>query len=751
MVRLELFDFQQEAANKLFETALIYYEDPDRSGGQTIPFVGQLKAVTGAGKTPILAEVVGRLRPSIVLWTTKFGSVVDQTVKNLGIGGKYHHLLGDNPVEVVRFSDLRSAAEWQRILTRDDGVTVLVSTVAAWNSSEKDERLNVHRVAADWGDKSRWDQLKSDRRRPLWVVYDEAHNTTTDQVELLDNLDPAGFFVASASPVKGKLQLYLTNIRDETLRSKRIVPVSTRAVVEAQLLKSTISLADFDSPTEEMLQEVAAKRKSLEDDLSASGEEIIPKAIYVVESSNVAKGTDSRPTAIWKYLVNSCGVCPEHIAVCTNSKDLPKDAIMVQSIDQLSNSLTHIVFNKRLQEGWDDPSVYVCYLDGKTESATRIQQVLGRALRQSGAKHLSNEDLNTAYFYINCPNEALEKITDELMEELRIYKTDDETEEFEPFKIKEEKRKAAKILLKPEWEGKLRVPQLQPELPVADALKKLVEHRTYDFGPTDLAARGKATINVVSVKTGDVSQTSRDLYEDMRVRCGAFLHDQIRALSRNCANSMQPSIFNTRGLSKTACYNSQALDHYRDVAAAVVTEYENRVKLEQLDDPDPEHNEYVVDAYQPDSESKRPFNHAGHPYYDSKSFNSGELEMARALDKYDQFVWVRNKPKVGYDIPLPIKSGSSNAFYPDFLWWVNDSIWAIDPTGKFLVEEKLRTKLLMLPQPLRIALVAPEKLDQNYKKLVEPGWTLLRFRNGNVLPEPFDTIAELVSTLVSES
>jgi len=36
----------------------------------------------------------------------------------------------------------------------------------------------------------------------LWVVYDEAHNTTSEQVELLDDLNPAGFFVASASPIR---------------------------------------------------------------------------------------------------------------------------------------------------------------------------------------------------------------------------------------------------------------------------------------------------------------------------------------------------------------------------------------------------------------------------------------------------------------------------------------------------------------------------------------------------------------------
>lgn len=750
MSRLDLLQFQQDAANRLFETAISYYEDPDRSGGRTIPFVGQLKAVTGAGKTPILAEVVGRLRPSIVLWTTKFGSVVDQTVNNLGVGGKYHHLLGDSPVEVVRFSDLRSAAEWQRILSRDDGLTILVSTVAAWNSSEKDERLNVHRIADDWSDKSRWDQLKLERHRPLWVVYDEAHNTTTDQVELLDNLDPAGFFVASASPIKGKLQLYLTNIRDAELRKQRIVPVSTRAVVEAQLLKSTISLADYDSPAEEMLRDVVAKRDSLEQALSAYGSDTIPKAIYVVESSNApAKGQDSRPTFIWKTLVNSYGVDPRTIAVCTTTKDLPRDATVVQSINQLSERFTQIIFNKKLQEGWDDPSVYVCYFDGKTDSGVRIQQVLGRALRQPGAQHLPDEDLNTAYFFINCPNDALEKITDELMEELRIYKSDDEPDDFEPFKIKEEKRKPAKIPVRPEWEGKLRVPNLQPELPIAGALRKLIEQKTYDFGESALAARGKATVSVVSVKTGDVTQTSRDLYEDMRVRCGTFLHDQIRALSRNCANSIPQAVFNTPGLDMTACYNSQALDHYREVASAVVTEYENRVRLEQLVDPDA--NEYIAGPFQPDGETRKTFDHSGHPYYDAKAFNGPELEMARGLDKYSEFVWVRNKSRADYGIPLPIKSDKSEQFYPDFLWWVNATVWAIDPTGRFILEEKLRTKLLALPDPLRIALVTPERLDQNYKKMVESGWTLVRFRHGNVLPEPFDTVDELLATLVAES
>jgi type III restriction enzyme len=745
-------DFQQEAAANLIESAINYFAiGQDKMGGRPVPFVGQLKAVTGAGKTPILATVVGRLSPAIILWTTKFGSVVDQTVSNLSVGGKYHHLLGNASVEVIDFGDIQSPAKWQRILENKAGLTILVSTVAAWNSSVKDDRLNVHRSDpnSDWGDKSRWEQLKTLRERPLYVVYDEAHNTTTEQVELLDELDPSGFLIASASPVKGKLQSYLTLLSDEQ-RKQRIISVNTRAVVDAQLLKSTISLSDYDSSSEEMITDVVERRKALEKKLQASSNSTMPKAIYVVEASNIsAKGVESRPITIWKHLVNQCSVAVDSIAICTNTKDIPKDAVRVETVDKLSDQYTHIIFNKKLQEGWDDPSVYVCYFDGKTNSATRIQQVIGRALRQPNAKHLSDEDLNTAYFFINCPNEALEKIVDELKEELRIYKDDAAPDDFEPFQFKEERKALPKIPLKPQWDGKLRVPRLQLELPAGNPLRVLIKKRTYDFGSEDRKASGRALVNVVSVRTGDVQEHTRDLLEDMRVRCGAYLQEQIRILSKNCTDSLPPNIFSNSKLNKSACYKSKALEHYRQLAADVVREYESHVQLGEYSDP--ESSEYIVKSYQPSGTVQKQFNHAGHPYYDSKTLNQDELDMAKALDKFSDYVWVRNKDRVDYGIPLPIKSGTSSTFYPDFIWWVRDTIWLLDPTGKHILNEKIRSKLLAVPLPLKIALITRGKLDSNFKQIDNDGWTMLRFRIGNATPETYDTLDELLYTLVDQS
>jgi type III restriction enzyme len=154
--------------------------------------------------------------------------------------------------------------------------------------------------------------------------------------------------------------------------------------------------------------------------------------------------------------------------------------------------------------------------------------------------------------------------------------------------------------------------------------------------------------------------------------CGTFL-------SKNCCSAIHPDAFSSPQLDKSACYNSKAFDYYRDLAHSVVQEYENHVRLSKLADQDEEF--YTVGPYQPSGTVQKPFDHAGHACYDAKAFRADELEVAKALDKYKDYVWVRNKDRLDYGIPLPIKSGSSSTFYPDFLWWVKGTVWAIDPTG----------------------------------------------------------------------
>ena len=246
-----------------------------------------------------------------------------------------------------------------------------------------------------------------------------------------------------------------------------------------------------------------------------------------------------------------------------------------------------------------------------------------------------------------------------------------------------------------------------------------------------------------------MAQAKRNLLEDMRVRCGAFLYEQIRILSKNCCSAIHPDVFSSAALDKTACYNSKALEHYRDLARQIVQEYENHVRLTVL--ADAENQDYVVGQCQPSGGVEKAFKYAAHAHYDTRAFRDDELEVAKALDKHKDHVWVRNKDRLDYGIPLPIKSGSSSVFYPDFLWWVKNTVWAIDPTGKFILLEKVRTKLMSVPAPLKIALITCGKLASNYTQTADEGWSLLRFRTGNAAPETFDSIDDVLGALINES
>lgn len=58
---------------------------------------------------------------------------------------------------------------------------------------------------------------------------------------------------------------------------------------------------------------------------------------------------------------------------------------------------------------------------------------------------------------------------------------------------------------------------------------------------------------------------------------------------------------------------------------------------------------------------------------------------------------------------------------------------------------------MYVPAPLRIALITRGKLNPNYTIDTEDGWSLLRFRTGSAAPETFDSIDDVLNTLVGES
>lgn len=167
---------------------------PTTVDGDPIPLFSHLTAITGAGKTPILASVIRKVGPAVVLWTTNRSVVVDQTVEKLRT--TYRHFL---PPKMAVIAEKPTQSEWAALMDDEDGVVIWCLTVASWNDTDEGTkgtagaRLNIHRPAPDWaGERSPWEQLGdiSVRKRPLWVIYDESQGQTDVQLDQLLDLHP---------------------------------------------------------------------------------------------------------------------------------------------------------------------------------------------------------------------------------------------------------------------------------------------------------------------------------------------------------------------------------------------------------------------------------------------------------------------------------------------------------------------------------------------------------------------------------
>ena len=65
-----------------------------------------------------------------------------------------------------------------------------------------------------------------------------------------------------------------------------------------------------------------------------------------------------------------------------------------------------VITQKALAEGWDCPFAYILVSMASLSSATAVEQLLGRVLRQPGASHRQAKALNQSYAFVVSRNFA---------------------------------------------------------------------------------------------------------------------------------------------------------------------------------------------------------------------------------------------------------------------------------------------------------------------------------------------------------
>ena len=772
---LDLKVFQSESSSLIAARYAYYSNHPDRprKGSKPRPFFQALSALTGAGKTPILAQAVTLMRSHfssepIVFWMSKGKSVVAQTYTNFSAGGKYSDII--EGFRVINISQLTPACI-------EDGSTALVIMATTGLFNNKDQSagvLNIYKRDADqFGDKSPWERLIERKdgkcRRPLLIVYDEGHNLSEQQTELLAELEPDAYLLASATlklpanfhkSVIRHITGWVEEVEDADALAKlqaldeagkpepqRFITTSIRSdkVVEAQLVKKAVQFDGTTAPMEKCLDDLMTRMILIKKEIQGLGLSFKPKAIYVCKTNITDDGEkddhtkpfehrNAPPIRIWRYLVEEKGILPKDIAIYANlsfADGNKPEAINLFSkgendFDDFSaGDYQHIIFNLSLQEGWDDPACYLAYIDKSMGSSIQVEQVIGRALRQYGAEHYENPLLNSAHFFLRVDNQSVfTEAINGVKEKLKA--------EGAPIEIVDYFGSggdgADDLLPKEGMAVSLHHIFVNSEAARERIGEHIADFPTFTEGTPDTLGQAHTATQIIEITELDKDEGATEWKADGHtnpVRLRWLVNTAIKARSNRALAvvDMKDHKFDTR-----VQVQSSADRYAEKLAAEIVEDY---YQLSEL----------VYETLKPfhfgsmHVAKKAPaFNNGLYERY--AGFNKFELAFAQELDKTGD-TWHRNPSSGGYYIPL-LSEGDTASFYPDFIAWKGNLVYCLDTKGGHLLTDAVARKLFDIQEDgktrLLVRFITDGKQTQLRGKAVKGGFTVWKMKSGSPTP-----------------
>lgn len=749
---MELFPFQIKASTEIASKFAEYSLDPlTITRTRILPFYQNLNSLTGSGKTLVLADAISQMRSQlaaepIVLWLSKGKVVVWQTFTNLA-SGKYSELVGGFTVKQLLDCNVND-------IENPTSALLLVATVGKFNQADKENSdRKVFQLAFDFADVSLWDMLKKrrdaqGRRRPFIIVYDEGHNLSDQQTQLLLDLDPDALIAASATTrVPAELGRFITRLRDEKgwTDSSFVTSVKSSDVVNSGLVKQQILLGGYVTPMEIAVDDMLAAMRQVEQTAKELALPFQPKAIYVTNTNVVSGGgpdnvhapfkqRQARPILIWRHLVENCGVDPKEIAVYCNLKFDPKNPPppffnLFSGGDNdydnfINGNFRHVIFNLTLQEGWDDPACYFAYIDKDMGSRDQVTQIVGRVLRQPQATHYPEPSLNTAHFFIRTDER---RVFEDVLHEVQT-KIAAESPEIS-LTVFTGGKGAASALTQPARKQK-QLPEVSVDF--SDALEPIgqIISSIQDYRSDSVNTVGKGSrVQVIQV-IGAPGQEHEEWVEVEHSNRVTARWVFVREVQKTYSKAINLCDIELPKFDALIEYHSPAADHMRQAAQRVVAAYLSNSRIIQN-----ALGAWYVPGVNVDPAATVKFTNAVHDGY--SGLNNFELEFARAIDRTKR-VWFRNPSRGCFEIPLLTK-GPSHNFNPDFLVWVDNAVVAIDTKGDHLIVEDAGRKLFYIDAvgngpELRIRLVTEGTWNESFEKTDRTGYTVWALRNGKPHP-----------------
>lgn len=369
-----------------------------------------LRLPTGGGKTVLAAHAIGVARDAwvekdfpLVLWLVPSNTIRQQTVEALlNPRHPYRQALDEQFEGRVRVFDI---ADFTTIRPHDisDNACIVVGTIQTLrvNNTEgrkvyaHNENMEPHfsaipKSAPGLEQRDGATDRTGDPRfsfanllhvhRPLMIV-DEAHNAVTGlSREMQARVSPCAIVEFTATP---------------RFNSNILHSVTAQELKAAEMIKLPIILAEHDS-WQTAVNGAIASRAALAEAASGEADYIRPIVLFQAQPRNQEVTTE----VLKKHLMEVEQIPEERIAIATG------DQRELDGIDLFDPKcpIDYIITIEALKEGWDCSFAYVFCSVSRIQSATDVEQLLGRVLRMPYARRRKADALNRAYAHVSEPS-----------------------------------------------------------------------------------------------------------------------------------------------------------------------------------------------------------------------------------------------------------------------------------------------------------------------------------------------------------
>lgn len=384
-----------------------------------------LRVPTGGGKTWLAAKSVAlvnthllRCEHSVILWLVPSKPIREQTLRALRDRlHPYHAALREaGPITVMDLDEAKSVTR----ATLDTSTTIIVATRQAFQVEDEESRKVYQSSGAlmhhfDNLSPTQRDGLLSDgegaerttpcslanvlRLRRPFVVVDEAHNSRTELAfDMLARFRPSGVMELTATP---DLERTPSNV---------LHSVSAAELKAEEMIKLPVVL-ETEPNWQQCLADAIGRRDALHklaDEERRAGSPYL-RPLVLIQAEPRRAGVETLDVErVKNELISNHGIPASEIVVATGEeKGLEQiDADYKLGIADPACPVKFVITQKALAEGWDCPFAYILVSMASLSSATAVEQLLGRVLRQPGASHRQAKALNQSYAFVVSRNFA---------------------------------------------------------------------------------------------------------------------------------------------------------------------------------------------------------------------------------------------------------------------------------------------------------------------------------------------------------